>query len=454
MTTGMRDDERADEDLPLDTIEFVPRRRWTQHPAVALLMAMAIVVLLVLSYRSSVGSDEQSSAGGGSIESDPVSNAETDVSNSSDPEAVDGEDMDSAEADADVEGAAGPADDGPEPVGSVDPIPAPETGPYVSATLNLDAAPGDGLMVLAGRVPDQATADAVLQAAETSYAPFVESSQLDIDETLAPTPWLEVAPRVIGLLPSVTDGTIMVADGRILVAARSPNPDYLANLQGALGLFGGGLPVDMVDTLITDLDPPLFAVQVDQGSVTLDGFVPSEAIIELLAGGAEAAYGPDQVTNNLTVDGGTYRSFWMQTMPGIFQLFRAFPAYQFTVEQGAFSGSIQGGVNFATDSTEITADAAGALDIGIAILARDPSIGMLVTGHTDSEGPEEYNLNLSTARAQSVVDYFVAGGIDPARLVATGAGESQPVGDNATEEGRAQNRRVEFAFGPASSLGG
>ncbi|MDH5519481.1 MAG: OmpA family protein, partial [Acidimicrobiia bacterium] len=65
-----------------------------------------------------------------------------------------------------------------------------------------------------------------------------------------------------------------------------------------------------------------------------------------------------------------------------------------------------------------------------------------------------YNQNLSLSRAQSVVDYFVAGGIDSARLVATGAGESQPVADNETADGRAQNRRVEFAFGPASKLGG
>ncbi|MDH3301246.1 MAG: OmpA family protein [Acidimicrobiia bacterium] len=214
------------------------------------------------------------------------------------------------------------------------------------------------------------------------------------------------------------------------------------------------MPVEVVDTLITDLDPPLFAVKVDQGSVTLDGFVPSQAVIELLAGGAQAVYGPDQVTNNLTVDDSTYSSFWMQTMPGVFQLFQAFPAYQFTVEEGAFSGAIQGGVNFATDSTEISPQAAQALDIGVAVLARDISIGMLVTGHTDSQGPDDYNQALSEARAQSVVDYFVASGIDPARLIAAGAGESQPVADNETDEGRAQNRRVEFVFGPASALGG
>ncbi|MDH5522074.1 MAG: BON domain-containing protein, partial [Acidimicrobiia bacterium] len=350
----------------------------------AVLMAAAIVALLALSYRASGGSGDQTSAAdGGSIVSDSVPSGE-DESGGSDTEGATGsgldatDDEDSApleiEVDADASG-----DGGPEGASLLEPPPAPESGPYVSATLDLDAAPGEGLMVLAGRVPDQATAEAVLRAAEISYAPFVES-QLEIDETLAPAPWLDVAPSVIGLLPSVTDGTIMVADERILLSARSPNPDYLQNLQGGLALFGQGLSVELVDSLVTDLDPPLFAVQVDQASVTLDGFVPSQAVIELLAGGAEAAYGPDQVTNNLTVDDSTYSSFWMQTMPGIFQLFRAFPAYKFTVEDGQFSGAIQGGVNFAADSTEITPEAAQALDIGVAILARDPSVGMLVTG--------------------------------------------------------------------------
>jgi len=210
----------------------------------------------------------------------------------------------------------------------------------------------------------------------------------------------------------------------------------------------------MTDTKITNLEPPLFAAQAENGTITLSGYVPSEEVIELLAGGAAAAYGPENVVNELTVDAGTYRSFWMETTPGIFQLFRVFPQYGFTVEDGQFSGSIQGGVNFAADSTEITDVTAQALDIGVAVLARDISIGMLVIGHTDSQGPDEYNQELSLARAQSVIDYFAASGIDPARMLARGAGESAPIADNETDEGRARNRRVEFQFGSAESLQG
>jgi len=67
-----------------------------------------------------------------------------------------------------------------------------------------------------------------------------------------------------------------------------------------------------------------------------------------------------------------------------------------------------------------------------------------ISGHTDSEGSDEYNRKLSEGRAKAVVDYLVSQGIAPARLRAVGYGESRPIDTNSTDEGRAQNRRVEF----------
>ena len=67
-----------------------------------------------------------------------------------------------------------------------------------------------------------------------------------------------------------------------------------------------------------------------------------------------------------------------------------------------------------------------------------------ISGHTDSEGSEQYNQKLSEGRAQSVVNYLVEHGADPSRLIAKGYGESYPIETNITEEGRAVNRRVEF----------
>jgi OOP family OmpA-OmpF porin len=67
-----------------------------------------------------------------------------------------------------------------------------------------------------------------------------------------------------------------------------------------------------------------------------------------------------------------------------------------------------------------------------------------ISAHTDSKGADEYNFELSQKRAENVVSYLISKGIDRSRLTAKGYGETVPVSDNETEEGRAENRRVEM----------
>jgi OOP family OmpA-OmpF porin len=67
-----------------------------------------------------------------------------------------------------------------------------------------------------------------------------------------------------------------------------------------------------------------------------------------------------------------------------------------------------------------------------------------IAGHADSQGSPERNLELSRRRAQAVLDYFVSRGEDPERFVAVGYGDTRPIADNSTEEGRQKNRRIEF----------
>ena len=69
---------------------------------------------------------------------------------------------------------------------------------------------------------------------------------------------------------------------------------------------------------------------------------------------------------------------------------------------------------------------------------------MEISGHTDVVGPDGYNLELSKRRAQKVIDYLTAKGINPSRLQLNFFGKQQPVANNETDEGRHQNRRVEF----------
>jgi outer membrane protein OmpA-like peptidoglycan-associated protein len=80
------------------------------------------------------------------------------------------------------------------------------------------------------------------------------------------------------------------------------------------------------------------------------------------------------------------------------------------------------------------------------ILQKYEDTNILLEGHTDDTGTEEYNLELSRLRSQSVANYLAGQSVNASRFTIMGYGESQPVADNATEEGRSLNRRVEVAI--------
>jgi OOP family OmpA-OmpF porin len=102
------------------------------------------------------------------------------------------------------------------------------------------------------------------------------------------------------------------------------------------------------------------------------------------------------------------------------------------------------GVNFDFDKSTIRRDAAEILEEAARILREDPEVRVSVDGHTDARGTDQYNDRLSERRAQAVVDYLARLGVPPSRLQAQGFGESRPVATNDTDEGRAENRRVEL----------
>lgn len=84
------------------------------------------------------------------------------------------------------------------------------------------------------------------------------------------------------------------------------------------------------------------------------------------------------------------------------------------------------------------------LDRLVKLLTESPNMEIELSGHTDNVGSDEFNLNLSQARAGAVTDYIISKGINPGRITAKGYGESMPVATNETDEGRQLNRRVEF----------
>jgi OmpA-OmpF porin, OOP family len=101
-------------------------------------------------------------------------------------------------------------------------------------------------------------------------------------------------------------------------------------------------------------------------------------------------------------------------------------------------------IYFDFDKTTLKSESFVELDKVVDFLKQNASVSIEIAGHTDSKGSDTYNENLSQGRSQSVVDYLVSQGIDASRLQAHGYGESKPIDSNDTDEGRANNRRVEF----------
>jgi OOP family OmpA-OmpF porin len=102
------------------------------------------------------------------------------------------------------------------------------------------------------------------------------------------------------------------------------------------------------------------------------------------------------------------------------------------------------GTHFAFDKSKLTPEGEAILDEAVAAMNKYPSINVRIEGNTDSIGSDAYNMKLGQRRADSVESYLVAHGVSASRLSTVSFGETKPIASNDTEEGRAQNRRVDL----------
>jgi outer membrane protein OmpA-like peptidoglycan-associated protein len=145
---------------------------------------------------------------------------------------------------------------------------------------------------------------------------------------------------------------------------------------------------------------------------------------------------------------GLEATFSVYRIPFIFAPLALVPQWEVNIENDVITGGLRGGASFEFDSAELTPQLQQLATIAAGILARNPTVAAVIEGHTDSRGTAAYNQDLSERRALAARDFIVALGVAPERLAASGFGESAPIATNATEEGRAQNRRIEFRLGP------
>jgi outer membrane protein OmpA-like peptidoglycan-associated protein len=178
-------------------------------------------------------------------------------------------------------------------------------------------------------------------------------------------------------------------------------------------------PTTSAAELIVDPTNPVRWAEYTGGKVYLQGSVPDQATSDELRDKAAGVVGPDNVLVQYVIDPAAAR-------PNSAPLF------------------VRDSVLFQPSGVAIDDTARAVLDLGLALMNQNPAVTIDINGYSDGEGDDAQNLSLSQQRVDAIFNYLVFNGIDPVRLTRTAHGEADPVADNATAEGRAKNRRVEF----------
>lgn len=157
------------------------------------------------------------------------------------------------------------------------------------------------------------------------------------------------------------------------------------------------------------------------GELFLRGSVQSNEIAELIVAATEEAVGAGNVYNEYTID----------------------PDSDFDPDESQ-AIFLADAALFASDSAEVGEDFEDVLTFILSLINSQPDVTIWAFGHTDSAGDADANLRLSQERVDAVRDWIIERDGDSERFFAMGEGEANPIADNSTPEGRAQNRRVEF----------
>ncbi len=363
--------------------------------------------------------------------------------------------------------------------------PLPTTPPSTSPELTFRIQ--DGVIQLRGRLATQEQIDAVVGAAEAAYGAGNVINDLTIGEGIQSPEWVDRLPGLFSGLGELPAGTVAFGPEGAAVSGTVDNEGAKDAIGGAVAAVVAPLGVNNRIEVIVPTPPSLVAAG-ESGVVTLRGAMPDQLSIDQIVAAAEDIYGSENVINEMTVGAGVQPADWLELAPGFFVRTVALDPWEIEIVDGSMTvfgrgpadGSVQaaidgfagigggldvetsglevaaeavateltelleGSATFETGSATLSDDAIDLLDQAIELLIANPSTVLIVEGHTDDQGDDQANLELSQARADAVVEYLVGGGVDASRLTAIGYGESRPVASNETEEGRAQNRRIEF----------
>jgi OOP family OmpA-OmpF porin len=385
----------------------------------------------------------------------------------------------------------------------------PFTGAATAATASLAAKLTDGKVTLTGTLPDQASKDRMLARATALYGAGNFIDQLKVGGATAGEGWLNAA---FGLLPLVNragaGGGVEIAGNAVTISGQVPTEDAHKSLVTEATAAAGALT--LTDRIRVAAGLPLlppFTAKLSGGTVTLDGTVPDQSSLNRILAAATAAFGAGKFINNLKIaaPGGniTWGAGWLNrilrwipflgrfsnrgdisfngqnvTINGevatadikarLLDDLRAIFGTDYvitdniTIVESLLSESeakaqtslkqlLLKGIEFDTASDKVTPAGAEVLDAAAKALAENPDANIEISGHTDSQGAAKMNQGLSQRRAVSVKSYLASHGVAANRLTPVGYGQTQPIADNASDEGRARNRRIEFRVIPKAA---
>jgi OmpA-OmpF porin, OOP family len=348
-------------------------------------------------------------------------------------------------------------------------------------------------VTLGGSAPLPASKGRLLEAARADLGGVEVVDQMNLSRG-APPRFDNAALLMLDQIGKLKDGKVTISDNKVSLSGMARDLGGREAIAAALKNLPEGFSVALNEI---KAPPYIFQAYKDPVAVTLTltGYVPDNNVHAAIAAAAERKFFSEKVVDNLKASIGAPTGFAAAVVPALGALSRLstgtlvvsdrevklsgdafydgaaaqirgglpkeFPqGFQLkadisvkpesapvdpTVCQQLFSELLaKGKIRFDSGRATIDPDSAGLLDRLIEIALRCPTANIEIAGHTDADGEDAFNQALSEKRAQAVTDYLVKAGLPASRFTATGYGSTQPVATNDTDEGKAQNRRIDF----------
>ncbi|GAC1336016.1 MAG: OmpA family protein [Bradyrhizobium sp.] len=348
-------------------------------------------------------------------------------------------------------------------------------------------------VTLGGNAPLPASKSRLLEAARAGLGGVDVADQMNLARG-APPRFDNAALLLLDQIGKLKDGKVAISDTRISVSGMARDLGGREAIAAALKNLPEGFSVAANEI---KAPPYIFQAYKDPVAVTLTltGYVPDNTVHAAIAGAAKRKFFNEKVVDNLKASVGAPARFVNAVTPALGVLWRLSKGTQVvsdreiklsgdafyeaaaaqirdnlakdfpqgwqvnadisvkpaaapvdaTVCQQLFSDLLaREKIRFEARRATIDPDSIGLLDRLIETALRCPNANIEIAGHTDADGQDAFNQSLSEKRAQAVIDYLVKAGLPANRFTAMGYGSTQPIAGNDTDEGKAQNRRIDF----------